>query len=208
MSKIAIDVVLLPSDKMMDTAIKINKELLKNFEPKIVLDKKKCLPHISLCMGCIYTKEIPKLKKILNSIAKDFSKFDLIAEKIKSYTIPTGKVFSGLEIINTKELKALHETIMEKFWSFLSYNVETSMLFNPREVEKISFHWIKGYKKKYKKPNLFYPHITIGRGKTNKFKFPLKFTASKIALCQLGNYCTCRKVIISSNLSSKKNLSA
>ncbi len=43
-------------------------------------------------------------------------------------------------------------------------------------------------------------HITVGVAKTDKFKFSLDFTASKIALCQLGNYCACRKIIISSDL--------
>ena len=43
MAKIAIDVVLLLSDEMMDKAIEINKELLKDFEGDIILDKEKCL---------------------------------------------------------------------------------------------------------------------------------------------------------------------
>jgi len=29
--------------------------------------------------------------------------------------------------------------------------------------------WIKGYAKKYNNPKLFYPHITIGFGETDKF---------------------------------------
>ncbi len=66
MAKIAIDVVLLPSEEMMNKAIEINKELLKNNEDKIILDKEKCLPHISLCMGCIEEDKIPEIKNILD----------------------------------------------------------------------------------------------------------------------------------------------
>jgi len=65
MRKIAIDVALLPSKEMMDKAIEINKELLKKYEDKIILDKEKCLPHISLCMGCIDEDRIPEVKQIL-----------------------------------------------------------------------------------------------------------------------------------------------
>ena len=52
MAKIAIDVVLLLSDEMMDKAIEINKELLKDFEGDIILDKEKCLPCSLFEMLC------------------------------------------------------------------------------------------------------------------------------------------------------------
>ena len=79
-------------------------------------------------------------------------------------------------------------------------SVEISMLFNPPEVEGGTLEWIKDYAKKYDNPLLFDPHITVGFGETDKFILPIEFTASTIALCQLGNHCTCRKVIISSDL--------
>ena len=200
MSKIAIDVVLLPSEEMMDEAIKINKELLKSFAPKTVLDKQKCIPHISLCMGCIDEKDVPSLQVILDGIAKEFVSMSLVAEALESEVIPNGKIFSGMTIKNIKELQLLHEETMQGFWSFLSYEVTSSMLFNPPEIEDVTLQWIEGYKNKYDNPSLFHPHITIGHGKTNKFNFPINFKASKIAVCHLGNYCTCRKVIISSDL--------
>ena len=73
MTRIAIDVVLLPSGTMMNRAIEINKELLKKNENKIVLHKEKCLPHISLCMGCINEDKIPEIKNILDKISTEFS---------------------------------------------------------------------------------------------------------------------------------------
>ena len=41
------------------------------------------------------------------------------------------------------------------------------------------------------------PHITIGYGELSHFLFPEEFTASKLALCHLGNHCTCRRVLAS-----------
>jgi hypothetical protein len=89
---------------------------------------------------------------------------------------------------------------MKKLWKYLSYDVEISMLFNPREVEEVTLYWISNYANYYEDPSLFHPHITVGFGETCKFQLPIDFTASKIALCHLGNYCTCRKVILSSEL--------
>jgi len=200
MAKIAIDVVLLPSKEMTNKTIEINKELLKTYEKKIILDKEKCLPHISLCMGCIEENKIQEIKTTIDKIAREFSQFNLQAVNLKAHIIPTGKKVSGFDIENNKELQRLHETIIKRLWNYLSYDVEISMLFNPTEVEEVSLYWIKNYAKKYDNSSLFHPHITIGFGETNKVRLPINFTASKIVLCQLGNYCTCKKVIHSSNL--------
>ncbi|MFC1787460.1 hypothetical protein ACFLY8_05465 [Halobacteriota archaeon] len=200
MVKIAIDVVLLPSEEMTGKAIEINKELLKNHEDKIILDKEKSLPHISLCMGCIEEDKIPEIQKIIDEISTEFLQFNLQAIDLKADIIPTGKKVSGLHIKNQKKLQKLHETIMNRLWNYLFYDVEISMLFNPPEVEEVTLYYIKNYEKKFNNPLSFHPHITVGFGETDKFQLPIDFTASKIALCQLGNYCTCRKIIISSDL--------
>jgi 2'-5' RNA ligase len=200
MTKIAIDVVLLPSEMMMERAIEINKELLRRNEDKIVLDQEKCLPHISLCMGCIDEDKIPAIRNIIDEIGTAYSPFNLQAIDLKSEIIQTGKKVSAFVIKDQDELQKLHETIMKKLWSYLSYDVEIPMLFNPPEVEEVTLHWIKNYANQYYDPSLFHPHITVGFGETTAFQMPINFTASQIALCQLGNYCTCRKVIISSDI--------
>lgn len=201
MTKIAIDVVLLPSEEMMDKAIKINEELLKDYENKIILHKENCLPHISLCMGCIDEKDLPKAKEILDDIANEFKQMDLVAEDIEAEIIPTGKKVSGLNIKKTDEVQKIHEIVMGKLFHLLTYNAEIEMVFNPPEVEEVTLFWIKNYSKKYKNPDKFHPHITVGFGETDKFYFPINFGASRLALCHLGNYCTCRKILFESKLS-------
>lgn len=197
---IAIDVVLLPSEQMMNRAIEINQELLRDHERLIVLDKKKCLPHISLCMGCIEESEIPEIKNQLDEIASEFSPFHLHTTDLVAENTPAGKKVSVLQIKNQEDLQRLHETVMKKLWKYLSYDVEMSMLFNPPEVNKETLYWIRNYANNYEDPSLFDPHITVGLGKTGHFQTPISFSASEIALCQLGNYCTCRKVILTSEL--------
>ena len=70
MSKIAIDVVLLPSEEITDRAVAANRELLKQYPDKIILNKENCLPHISLAMGCIDQTQISDAEEILNLIEK------------------------------------------------------------------------------------------------------------------------------------------
>ncbi len=193
---IAIDVVLLPPESLTEKAIEINQFLLKSSENKIILNKEICLPHISLAMGVIDENKLGEIEQILKDIAKDLKPINLTAGKLSRETIPTGKIVSYLPITNNDDLQSLHETIMKRLKPYLSFNPEIDMLFNPEEVEEVTLYWIKNYQKKYDNPSSFHPHMTIGFGETDKFQSTTDFTAKKIALCQFGNYCTCRKVLI------------
>ena len=41
----------------------------------------------------------------------------------------------------------------------------------------------------------FDPHITIGVGALNARVAPTSFVATQLAMCQLGRFCTCRRVL-------------
>lgn len=60
MTKIAIDIVLLPPEEIMNKAIEINQQLA---DDGIKLNKKDCLPHISLCMGVISEEDLPEINQ-------------------------------------------------------------------------------------------------------------------------------------------------
>jgi len=199
MAKIAIDVVLLPSEELTDKAIELNKKLLETFEKKIVLRKDSCLPHISLCMGVVDENDLPAVEEILQDIAKRFSSLSLNAVAMPPHTIPTGKKVSGLVLEKTEELQSLHETVMKKLDPYLTHDVTTDLLCAPPEIEEVSLYWIKIYAKEKSFKN-YAPHITIGFGETDEVDLPISFSASTLALCHLGNYCTCRKVLYSTKL--------
>ncbi len=79
----------------------------------------------------------------------------------------------------------------------------------PPEAGESTLLWIKHYPEKSSFEN-FFPHITIGYGEIDDYSFgsrkagslPMRFTASKLALCHLGNHCTCRKILASAELRS------
>jgi 2'-5' RNA ligase len=193
MSKIAIDVVLLPPEDIMDKAIEINSQFA---DDPIKLNKENCLPHISLCMGVVKEKNLLKIKEIIDGISKQFSKLFLTIDEISDEHV-------CFEIKNNENLQKLHEEIMTKLSSYLSYDATTDMCFSPPPVVEKTLTWINNYKKTSFEN--FYPHITLGISKLEiskleNRKLNIDFIASKLAVCHLGNYCTCRKVIISSDL--------
>lgn len=199
MGKKAVDVVLLPDEAMTGKAIEANAELVRKFGKKIVLNKKSCLPHISLAMGCIDEKDVVSVKVILQSIAKECSLGDLkvLGEQVSENS--AGEKVSAFEVERAEKLQSLHEMVMERLEPYLGRDV-TAEEINDEEVAETTLSWIKNYREK-SSFDKFSPHITIGYGEVSNLPpFPIKFTVSRLALCHLGNHCTCRRVLASVEL--------
>lgn len=199
MGKKAVDAVLLPDDAMMDKAITANKKLVKKFGEKIVLNKENCLPHISLAMGCIDERDIGAIEEVLKTIAEKSSLPELRVIGVLTSTNSVGEKVSVFEVEKTKELQLLHEEIIEKLAAYLDYDVTKDMVYDSAEVSGSTLLWIKGYREKSSYVD-FSPHITVGYGEVENGPFPIIFGASELALCHLGNHCTCRKILLSTAL--------
>jgi 2'-5' RNA ligase len=199
MSKKAVDIVLLPDEKMMARAVEINADLVKRFGSEIVLNKAGCLPHISLDMGCLGEKDVPSVEKVLEEIAKEASLPDLRVVGIRSSENSKGQTVSVFEVENAKELQSLHENVMDKLAPYLSRGVIEEMIYGNENAAESTLMWIENYRDKSSFEN-FFPHITIGYGRVETQTLPMTFAASELALCHLGNHCTCRKVLFSIKL--------
>jgi 2'-5' RNA ligase len=183
MPKIAIDIVLLPSEEIINKAIEINKKLK---DDPIQLNKINCLPHISLCMGLMNEKNFEKIKKIIFEISKDFSKLNLTINKICDKQ-------NSFKILYNENLQNLHEKIMINLLPYLTFNAKIENCFSPPKVNEKTLFWINNYKKTSFEN--FDPHITLGINNIQKQNLNINFTASKLAICHLGNYCTCRNIL-------------
>ena len=203
MGRKAVDVVLLPDDAMTDKAIEANRELVKKFGEKIVLNKQDCLPHISLAMGCIDEKEIDAIERVLKAIAEKTSLPELRVIGVQTTTNSVGEKVSVFEVERTKELQSVHEEVMGQLGPYLSYEATRDMLYSSGEIRESTLLWIKNYRDKSSFAN-FFPHITIGYGRIENGPFPIRFGASQLALCHLGNHCTCRKILLSTRLGQDK----
>lgn len=199
MSRIAVDVVLLPDEAMTDRAIEINAELVKQFGDKIVLNKDNCLPHISLAMGCVEERDIPFIEKVLSEIAKEAPVGNLKVVDIRASGNSKGEKVSVFEVEKTSQLQSLHEKVMEKLAPYLSSDVTEDMIYGDEQVTVSTLLWIENYCQKASFEN-FFPHITIGYGQIENQTLPITFNASELALCHLGNHCTCREVLVSIKL--------
>ncbi|MBN1392999.1 MAG: 2'-5' RNA ligase family protein [Sedimentisphaerales bacterium] len=194
MGRKAVDIVLLPDEAMTGTAIKVNTELVSKFGGKIVLNKNNCLPHVSLAMGCIDDGDVAAIGEILRSVAEECTLGDLKILGVRVSENSAGEKVSAFEVEKTEELQSLHETIMERMELYLSSDV-TAEEIKYDDVAETTLAWIRNFREK-SSFDKFFPHITIGYGElTNLPSFPIKFTASRLVLCHLGNHCTCREIL-------------
>jgi 2'-5' RNA ligase len=150
-------------------------------------------------MGCVDEKDIADVEKVLKPIAEQYPLGDLRVVGVIVSTNMLGEKVSVFEVEKTKSLQSLHEEVMENLAPYFSYDVTSDMIYAGAEVEESTLLWIKNYPEKSSFSN-FSPHITIGYGEMNNFSFPIKFGVSKLALCHLGNHCTCREIILSIKL--------
>ena len=199
MTKIAINIALLPAEKMAREIIEINKELLKTNKNKIILGKIVNQPHISLCMGGINTIELPQIIKSIDEISTNFIEFNFQG-KLSIHSVSDHEKILWLKITKDDKIQKMHETVMKRVWKHLNYNIETYMLADSEKVEEKTISWIRKYSNFYETPSLFIPHITIGIGNTFKSKRAFNFSSSKIAIFKLGNYCTCKELIYKTSL--------
>lgn len=182
----AIDVVILPTEPVKSLAIALSKKLNGS---GFCLSETDVLPHITLAIG--FVENVDVARKKIAEIMKNFAPFELIVERME-----------GRYLIVKKgaEMEKLHRQI----------TVQTDFV-NPEGIEKAYFVQLGeeisqetlDYTNNFKRENSFgnwIPHITFGwddKADFSKLKarFPLKFTANEVAICQLGDKNTCRKVL-------------
>jgi len=194
MGQIAVDVVLLPDEAMTSRAIEINRRLVTNDHAEIVLNRKDCLPHISLAMGGIDEADVTAIQKRLESRARKTSVSQLRVVGVIASVNSRGETTSLLDVDRTEELQALHERVMQEMVPFFRYEVSEAMIHDD-VIAGTTLDWIRTYPQKAAYEH-FRPHITIGSGQVPAdLSFPIPFRAARLALCHLGNHCTCRRVL-------------
>ena len=194
MSRIAVDVVLLPDARVVAEAVRLNIQLVKQFGDKIVLDNKKCLPHISLAMGCIDRGDLPEIEITLRPIAEKYFPEKLSIAGISLTSNAKGQIVSSFVVGKDNQIIQLHEKVMTELKKYFSYDVTEEMLYGQKGAES-SLLWVRNFpgKSSFEK---FYPHITLGYGRIEETIGAMEFKPISLAVCHLGDHCTCREVLI------------
>jgi hypothetical protein len=201
--QIAVDIVLLPPAEIVDYVLRVNARLVaQSRQTQIVLHPRNCLPHASLWMGCCEVQDLAAIEGELHSIARTHAPITLSTESLKRSRLASGQQVATLEFSFSPQLSELHRAVRERIYPFCAYQVSKEMFFDPDHVEETALNWVTYFPKNHSHPEKFTGHITLGVGDLPGLDFPGPFCASRLALCHLGSYCTCRKVLCAAELNA------
>ncbi|UZR95576.1 hypothetical protein [Chondrinema litorale] len=197
----AIDVVLLPAKNISNESITINQKLDNGSGIQQIPLGTKYLPHISLAMGGLKDEEVDSFFKEVTAIANQFSALSLHYTVIECHPNDKGEAISGIAIEENVELQKLHETLVIKLESFLKNEVSQLHFHGDETTNASSVNWVNEYIAKHSFKQ-FSPHITLGTGIFSGNFTPQNSLTNRLAVCHLGNYCTCREVLFEVELDS------
>jgi len=197
MNRIAVDVVLLPDETVTSLAVSVNADLVKHWGSEIVLDPESCLPHVSLVMGGIEPQAIATVQDLLARVGREHAIGELVISGVVTSLNARGVPVSVFALAQTREIRSLHESIMDALQPRLTWEVTEEAIYGDEPIAEESLAWIRNFREKAAHA-AFFPHITIGYGAIERvMSFPIRFTATRLAVCHLGNHCTCRQVLAS-----------
>ena len=193
---IAIDVVLLPPREIWDWAVFLSQEINKNIKQKVILDKTH-FPHITLLQIYVNRKDLRTFFDLVEAILQDYQPLTLNAQEIAVTMTSSGEQWISIKIEKTKELEKLHREIVNNLKKYGQKKNNDAFLTNKNETVNpftLQLHWVENFvKQKYEK---YFPHITLAISDQAPSRIkPREFIANRLAVCRLGNYCTCRKIL-------------
>jgi len=188
-SIIAIDVAFLLPDDAHARALAVNAKLWEQSALGFRFDETH-LPHITLVQQFVRRASLPDLFAAVEVVLGDFSPLTLTVSRIET----RGETVQFV-IVPHPELQRLHERLLEALAPFDEGDGPAEAFANgdepprPRDLE-----WVRNYRARAS-GQAYFPHITLGKGVVTEPIAPFSFTADRIALCQLGRFCTCRVIL-------------
>lgn len=198
--KLAVDIVILPPEDVIDKLISINQEAGAKNEAWGSLGKDDFLPHISMAMGGIEQNNLETVKSIVEEIAKKFNPILIELNELYYSEMADGARMYCMRAKNSAELQQLHEGLMNALKQYFSYDCTKGTLCSKADEKVTEPDYINNFATLYSFEN-FDPHITT-RTKTayGQEVLPLKFVATKLAACHVGIMTTCRKELFAVDL--------
>ena len=148
-----------------------------------------------MVMGCIRENQLAQANALLQSIASQHSRSRTRGAHISGpLKLASGNSVITLDINPTRELSALHESIVNIFQPLLTQDADEAAINDLPPISSDAIAWINHYIPDQCFDN-FWPHITLGFGDPPSRFQPISFRGSRLAICHLGNYCTCRTIL-------------
>ena len=184
---IAVDIALLPPADIRARAVEISAALPAAESHGLRLDDDH-LPHITLTQLFIRSDEREAVFEKVDEVLRGRPPLHL--------TITGGgkgnhSVFMAVD--PTPELRDLHDQLMGAVRGFeRPSGMPAAFLGGDARVGDVM--WVSSYRLKSAFTS-YTPHITLGHAEQPPAVAPMSFTATTVAACHLGRFCTCRAIL-------------
>lgn len=184
---LALDVAILPPPAIGERAARLSAMLPAGESQGLRLDADHP-PHVTLTQQFVRGEDLPDIFESLDEMLRAEPPVTL---QVTGGGKGAGSVWMAIE--RTEAISRLHVRLMDALREFeRSLGTESAFFGNdPREGD---LAWVSGYRRTASF-GAFAPHITLGHAGHPPVVAPLTFEARTIAACQLGRFCTCRRVL-------------
>jgi 2'-5' RNA ligase len=184
---LALDVAILPPPSVTKRAIELSAALPAADSQGLRLDDDR-LPHITLTQQFVPAQEVEVVLATIEATIRNYDRLHL------NVTGPgRGQSSVWMSIAPAPDLVALHRELMDALSHFERPD-GTSAAFVDSNARPGDVAWVAGFRQASSYA-AFRPHITLGHSSTLPAVEPVAFEASSIAACQLGRFCSCRRVL-------------
>ena len=184
---VAIDIAILPPPGVAERAVALS-AALPSAESQGLLLGPEYLPHITLTQQFVSRDSLDSVLATVDLVLRDRSSLRL---RMTGGARGSNSVWMAIE--RTPALVGLHEELLRATLSFEVQDGNTTAFFGGDARER-DVQWVREYRQS-SSFDRFTPHITLGHAATPPFVEPIHFVATRIAVCHLGRFCTCRRVI-------------
>ncbi len=186
-SLLAIDVVLLPPPPVSARAIDLSAVLPADLSHEFRLDANH-QPHITLSQHFVRDNELEQALARVDEVLRDRTRLTL---SVTGGGHGASSVWMAIE--RTPAIVELHERLLEALRGLERADGGPSAFFEG-DARVRDVLWVAGYRLKSSFGS-YTPHITLGHGGEPPWIEPFSFEATTAAVCHLGRFCACRRVL-------------
>ena len=155
------------------------------------------LPHVTLVQQFVPAADLPLMAGEVGAVLASTAPLMLTAERLASSGLTTSLVVAA-----TRPLATLHARLMDRLAPFdMAAGDADAFIAEDEPPRARDVEWVTRFRTAAAYGS-FEPHVTLGAGVLDHPAPALEFEATRVAICRLGRFCTCRRVLDSWTLAA------
>ena len=154
------------------------------------------LPHVTLVQLCVRRDQ---LEHLTTTVGRVLAHHEALA--LRTTSLSRGATATTLGLATQPRLDALHVALADATEPLTSEAEPGGFVPDDGGPREADVAWVASFREQSSHAR-FDPHVTLGIGRLQATPATLSFVADRVALCQLGRYCTCQRVLASWTLTA------